>query len=298
MKLSVVITTLNNREQLCASLDAVTPQLPPEAEVIVVNGPSTDGTSGTVRDRSDVDVLVEISERSRSVSRNAGLECVEGEAVAYLGDDCVVEPGWFDSIETSFSAGADVVTGPISGRGGRNEPAESHEIAGRSVTPVSARNVAFSRTVIETLDGFDEYLDRGSTLDCAHRLAPNDFDVTWNGEMSVRWTGEPDGSSANPWGERYRALGYRLAKNYGVHPTVMGHTLGRAIRDGFDDARSVVRGETRPTQWLRNGIDVTTNAIRGLVDGLQARYQDRSTRRNPNGVSSRHDRAVHVYDRR
>jgi len=58
MQLSVVVPTLNGREELRVS-PTRSPRRVPDAEVVVVNGPSADGTTGMVRDRPDVDVLVE-----------------------------------------------------------------------------------------------------------------------------------------------------------------------------------------------------------------------------------------------
>ncbi|MFC3957356.1 glycosyltransferase family 2 protein [Halovivax cerinus] len=297
MKLSVVVSTLNDRERLCDSLDALTADLSGDAEVLVVNGPSTDGTTGAVRDRDDVDVLVEISERSASVSRNAGLDHADGDVVAFLADGSVVTSGWAAGIRTAIDAGADVVTGPVTGRSHPGDSNDGITVAGRSVTPVPETNVAFTVDVVETLDGFDEYLDHGSAVDCAHRIAGAGFDVTWSGDMTTRWNGDPS-DEADEWGVRYRSIGYRLAKNYGLRPSVLGRTVGRAALDGFEDARCVLRGETALTRWIRNGSDVTTNALYGIRDGLRARHDEDRRRLNPNGVSSRHDRAVQVYDRR
>jgi len=62
MALSVVVPTLNGREELVGCLDALAEQVP-DAEIIVVNGPSADGTTGMVRDRSDVEVLAAWDDR-------------------------------------------------------------------------------------------------------------------------------------------------------------------------------------------------------------------------------------------
>ena len=53
MQLSVVVPTLNARDRLAATLDGLASHAP-DAEVVVVNGPSADGTTGMVRDRADV----------------------------------------------------------------------------------------------------------------------------------------------------------------------------------------------------------------------------------------------------
>ncbi|MFC6724652.1 glycosyltransferase family 2 protein, partial [Halobium palmae] len=96
MELSVVVPTLNGRDRLAASLDSLAARAP-DAEVVVVNGPSADGTTGMVRERDDVDLLVELSDRTINVARNAGIEAASGDAVAFLGDDLGVEDGWVDA---------------------------------------------------------------------------------------------------------------------------------------------------------------------------------------------------------
>ena len=299
MTLSVVVSTLNDRERLLPCLDTLDRCLPASAEVVVVNGPSSDGTTGAVREREDVDVLVEISDRSESVSRNAGLDVATGDAVAFVAGEYLVDPTWYDAVDVALKAGADVVTGPVGSRDASAEATKSRRIAGRSITPFAGDNVAFDRTVIEALDGFDERLETESAKDSAHRLAGLGFGVTWSAEMSVRPEVGTDGGSTDPdWGAQYRSLSYRLAKNYGPRPWVLARAVGSAVVDGVDSARGLITGRTTPTGWFGNGTDVAVNLAGGLADGLRARYRDRTARRNPHGLSSRHDRAVQVYDSR
>jgi len=73
---------------------------------------------------------------------------------------------------------------------------------------------------------------------------------------------------------------------------------GEDAIDSIDAAGDVTRGDLQPTVWLRSGRDVIGGLIAGVYAGLRARRADRSYRRNPNGVSTRHDRAVQRYDRR
>ncbi|MFD1565738.1 glycosyltransferase family 2 protein [Haloarchaeobius amylolyticus] len=312
MELSVVVSTLNDRERLVSCLDALAERTPAETERIVVNGPSSDGTTGVVRDRDDIDVLVEISERSPNVSRNAGLELATGEVVAFLDGEYAIDYSWYGAIDESMADGTDVVTGPVTGRPVDNGQSP-HRVAGRTVTHFHGDNVAFDRSVLEALDGFDEYLAEAGERDCAHRVAGLDFEVSWNAAMAARCEigtdgGEPsetrgppelrsDGGHADPdWGAAYRSLSYRLAKNYGLRPSVLARTAGSALREGAAGVSRLAAGEATPTGWLSDGTDVVKNVTRGLWDGVRARYRDRSRRRNPNGLSQRHDRAVQVYD--
>ena len=296
MKLSVVVATLNDRERLLVALDSLSAQLGREDEVIVVNGPSTDGTTGAVRERSDVDVLVEISDRRGSVARNAGIEVATGDAIAFLSASLPVQDGWYDAATTALAAGTDVVTGPVKRQGSTADETEPVRVAGRTITHYSRGNVVFDHEVIDTLDGFDENLSHSSTIDAAHRVAANDFQITWSGDMAVAALQAADRPPSSTLGEEYRSVSYRLAKNYGPRPTVFVRTVGRALADGVSEVRGLTSGDRAPTEWFGNGVTVLRNTFGGLKDGLLARYRDRSAARNPSGVSSRQDRAVQVYD--
>ena len=298
MELSVVIPTLNGRDHLAAGLDTLAAHVP-DAEIVVVNGPSTDGTTGMVRERDDVDVLLEVSTRTENVARNAGLEAVTGDVVAFLRYDLVVETSWLDGLRDGL-ADAPVVTGPthqtLDG-GMTTEESECRTVGSREVTYFNGGNVAFRRRVVDALDGFDEYLETGGDRDAAHRLAALDYDVAWRPGMGVRREYSADGGVATgDRGGEYRALAYRLVKNYGVRPAAATGPIRRAVRDALTAGRDVLRGDLDPTEWFATGRAVVSGAARGAADGLIARVKDRSPARNPHGVSDRSDRAVARYD--
>jgi glycosyltransferase involved in cell wall biosynthesis len=298
MELSVVVPTLNGRDRLAACLDALAEHAP-TAEVVVVNGPSADGTTGMVQDRDDVDILVEIADRGLNVARNAGLDRASGDVVALLNHTLTVEDGWLEAIADAIDD-TDVVTGPTHEElraGMTTQTVESRTIKGREVTYFNGDNAALSRDALEALDGFDEYLQTGGARDAAHRLAALDYEVTWSGDMCVRREyGTDGGVEEADWNWKYRSLAYRLAKNYGVRPTVIRRLLGHGLTDASSTLLDVVRGGDRPSSWFGNGRAVVSGMATGLKDGTAARFRDRSPRRNPNGRSTRSDRAVTVYD--
>jgi len=298
MELSVVVPTLNGRDRLAAALDAVATHVP-DAEVVVVNGPSTDGTTGMVRDRDDVDVLVEVSTRTDNVARNAGLEVTTGDVVAILRYDLVVEASWLDGL-TDGLVDAPVVTGPTHrtlGGGMTTEESERQRVGSRDVAYFNGGNVAFRRAVLDELDGFDEYLETGGDRDAAHRLARLGHDVAWSPEMCVRQEYSADGGvTSSDRGAEFRALSYRLVKNYGIRPAAAAGTTRRALRDALTAAGDVVRGDLNPTEWFGTGQAVVEGIARGAADGVVARVKDRSPTRNPHGISDRSDRAVARYD--
>ncbi len=316
MEFSVVVPTLNGRRQLAGCLDALC-ELLPTPETIVVNGPSTDGTSGMLHERPDVDVLVEIADRNINVARNAGLELARGEVVALLDQGHRIEDGWASAIERGIETAADAVTGPTHRpiRGGlTTEACERKTVAGREITYFNGGNVALTREAISDLDGFDEYLETGGARDLAHRLAAQSRAVSWQTGMGVREGVETDGGNdSDPrivshgssflsgeahqrWGLKYRALAYRLAKNYGPKPTVLRLPAEHTAGEGIASARGVLRGSVKPTAWVGGGSAVAANTLIGLKDGFKARVSDRTPRRNPSGISVRRDRAVERYD--
>ncbi|UPV73119.1 glycosyltransferase family 2 protein [Halorussus limi] len=300
MELSVVVPTLNGRERLASCLDALAAYAP-DAEVVVVNGPSADGTTGMIRERDDVDVLIEVSDRKLNVARNAGLSTASGDAIALVGQDNAVEPTWAEGVRDALAdADTDAVTGPVhrSVRAGVTaETEESRTIDGREVTYFEGGNVAFTREAIEAVDGFDEYLVTGGARDCAHRLAANDYEVAWSPSVCViHDDADDDEDDDRDWGWKYRALAYRLVKNYGPRPGVFARTFRDAVSDAASNASDVIRGEQTPSGWIGSGKRVTKSIAVGSKDGLWSRLRDRSDARNPNGLSARADRAVELYD--
>ena len=298
MDVSVVVPTLNARNQLAGCLDALAEYVP-DAEVVVVNGPSTDGTTGMIQERDDVSVLVEVADRTINAARNAGINHTSRDAIALVNQSLSVTETWKAAVESGLDD-SDVVTGPTHTQlvaGIETEQKESRTISGRDVTYLNGGNVAFRREPLDELDGFDEYLDIGGMRDLSHRLAALDFSVQWDDEMCARREVRADGGETPAdWGWKYRSLAYRLVKNYGFRPTVVRRLLGHAGSDAFTELLAVVKGDGRPSRWLGTGRDVTTNMLRGIKDGLVARRLDKTIRRNPRGRSYRTDRSVTVYD--
>jgi glycosyltransferase involved in cell wall biosynthesis len=294
--LSVVVPTLNARDDLGGCLDALAAHAP-TAEIVVVNGPSADGTTGMVQERGDVDVLVVLADRGINAARNAGIEQASGETIAFVHPFRAIESTWLDAVAAGLGS-ADVVTGPTHTQlraGVETETVETRSIAGRQVTYFNAGNVVFDREPLDELDGFDETLGVGGGRDLAHRLAGLDYAVAWRDDMSVREGIGADGGSP-AWGPKYHSLAYRLVKNYGLRPTVVRRLLSHAGADALSELRGVLDGEGRPSRWVGTGRTVVGGLAAGVRDGYGARRLDRTPRRNPRGRSSRTDRAVDVYD--
>lgn len=305
MQLSVVVPTLNARDQLAETLSALASGAA-NAELIVVNGPSADGTSGMVREREAVDVLLELSERNLNAARNAGIAAATGDAIGFVGQDTQIESSWLDAVEDELAGGADAVTGPIHRRvsgGVTTESVDERTIGSNTVRFFDGGNVVFTKEAITALDGFDEYMHTGAARDAAHRLSGMGREVEWEPKAVVLREERDDirhrvGDDEAPTvhGLKFRSIAYRLTKNYGLCPSIMLRLLRHMVGDGLAEGWSVLRGESKPSTWFGAGKAVVTNMVMGVQDGLAARVADRSPRRNPNGVSSRRNRPVARYD--
>ena len=95
MDLSVVIPTRDRRERLLATLDALDRQRldGAQAEVVVVDNGSSDGTGEALRARAGSLPVVVLAEprAGASFARNRALEHARGPVVLLLGDDMVPE---------------------------------------------------------------------------------------------------------------------------------------------------------------------------------------------------------------
>lgn len=95
LPLSVVIVSWNGLRYLPECLAALLPQLPPGAEVVLVDNGSTDGTAAWSRATYPAVRLVELRKNlGFAGGTNAGLRAARGELLLLLNNDAFVEPGF------------------------------------------------------------------------------------------------------------------------------------------------------------------------------------------------------------
>ena len=102
LRVSVVINTFNRCESLATTLDSLRRQIYPHFEVVVVNGPSTDGTAALLQSRRDDLRVGTCAERNLSVSRNVGIAMAAGDLVAFVDDDGVPDENWLADAVAAF----------------------------------------------------------------------------------------------------------------------------------------------------------------------------------------------------
>jgi len=112
MRVSVVINTYNRATTLPQTLLGLAYQTYDNFEVIVVNGPSTDGTAALLSSYAGQIRVVQCPEVHLCKSRNIGISAAAGDLVAFIDDDAIPDPYWLEVLVAGY-------TGPqIGGVGG------------------------------------------------------------------------------------------------------------------------------------------------------------------------------------
>jgi glycosyltransferase involved in cell wall biosynthesis/GT2 family glycosyltransferase len=203
VQVSVVINTYNRASTLGAALQSLDRQSFENFEVIVVNGPSTDGTHEVVASFGKRLKSANIKERNLSISRNVGIELSSGDIVAFLDDDAIADNYWLEELIAPFSNPEIGGTGGIvfddTGRGLQTRFSACDRL-GRTtfdVVPpfdrfqhnganpflyVQGTNMAFRRKALEQIGGFNKqceyFYDEVEVClrltDCGWKLQPLD----------------------------------------------------------------------------------------------------------------------------
>lgn len=181
---SIVINTLNRASLLPNTLKSFLHLDFDNFEVIVVNGPSTDGTAEILEQWKDKIKIGHCPEPNLSMSRNIGIAMASGDVVLFIDDDAIPEPEWLDQIMAGFDSPEVAATGgKVFDHTGYNyqyqyanadrlghgkwqltEPSPHYCFPGAFEFPyLQGTNTAFRRSALLEIGGFDEefayYLD-------------------------------------------------------------------------------------------------------------------------------------------
>lgn len=100
---SIIINTYNRASTLGNTLNSLGYLDYPDFEVIVVNGPSTDGTDRLLAGFKGIKTG-SCPLPNLSMSRNIGICMAEGDIVAFIDDDAVPEPEWLSRIVAGYDS--------------------------------------------------------------------------------------------------------------------------------------------------------------------------------------------------
>lgn len=248
--LSVVICTYNRRDYLERCLEYLTYQSNDNFEVVVVNGPSDDGTDEVI-DRYRGKIKVGHNpERNLSKSRNIGIDLSAGDIVAFIDDDALPFDDWVAQIFAAYHQRPLTVAGlggPAYYAGSFWFQAEDNGINADCQAKVNiasdeigksgwrryntGTNATFVREQLERVDGFDEqydyYLDES---ELCFRLQGTGALIDYAPEVYVR---HEFAQSHNRSG-RFNYNWYTICKNTAYFLATHGTLRGRALRKSLD----------------------------------------------------------------
>lgn len=177
-RVSVVICTYNRRGYLERCLDYLRYQTCTDFEVVVVNGPSNDGTTELLDGYAGKIKIVQNSERNLSKSRNLGIELADGEIIAFIDDDAIPFDDWIHNILLEYNSRPLITAGlggPAYYAGSFWFQAQDNGINKFSDAKVSidsdeigkngwfryntGTNATFTRQHLRDVNGFDEQFD-------------------------------------------------------------------------------------------------------------------------------------------
>jgi GT2 family glycosyltransferase len=105
-RLSAVIVAYNAAEDLRRSLPALTPQLAPDDQLIVVDNGSNDDLRRVLPELAPrAQLIVSPTNLGFASAANLGAADAEGELVVLLNPDAIVQPGWAAAIREPYERG-------------------------------------------------------------------------------------------------------------------------------------------------------------------------------------------------
>lgn len=176
-KISILVCTRNRADQLAgtlASLQALKSDIPWEA--VILNNRSTDRTEEVIKAACQQDGRLRYAYEEQTglgAARDSGWRQTRGEIIALSDDDCYFTADFIDRIWDVFAENPDV--GMVGGRILLYDPEDAPLTIDLRTEPVftpprtvvrtgafHGANLAFRRTTLERIDGFDRALGAGT----------------------------------------------------------------------------------------------------------------------------------------
>lgn len=238
---SILVCTRNRANQLAGtlkSLSAIQSSVPWEA--IILDNASTDGTKEVISAACASDPRLRYAHEAQpglGAARDSGWRLARGEVVALSDDDCYFTPDFVDSIWSVFAEHPEV--GVVGGRILLYDPEDAPLTIDLRTEPVltspktvvrtgsfHGANLAFRRTTLARIDGFDRDLGAGTPYPA------EDIDAV----AAAIWSGD-----AGLFDPRPTILHHHRRRLPDVSPQVRRFDAGR----GAYYAKYVLRPDTR-----------------------------------------------------
>jgi glycogen synthase len=290
MRISLVINTYNRMHTLPNTLEAIQFLRYPDLEVLVVDGPSTDGTREYLQAFWQGQLKILTCEFANlSKSRNVGIQHATGDIVCFTDDDGIPEPDWLDQLVLAYADDKVAAAGGwvrnhtgvayqtkyiVSTRNSMSEVMIESPEKLPECLPFAPKfpgligvNSSFRRTALLEVGGFDEeyayYLDETDVIlrliDAGYRV-----DINPNAEVHHKYAPShiraPNGA-ARSWLQIMTSTVYYIIK---------AAPLGTKLSDTFKLVAEQKQRFIRETKiYLANGV-VNQDKYELLLDEIEA----------------------------
>jgi cellulose synthase/poly-beta-1,6-N-acetylglucosamine synthase-like glycosyltransferase len=176
----VIVPVRDGESTIADCLDSIlATDFPPERrEILVVDNGSSDGTAALIQSRP----VRYLREQRRGVSnaRNRGIAESNGEILAFVDSDCLVDPQWLTELVRPFddpevgSVGGDLQHAPPTTAAERQAARmlgnwQRFAFTSNPAYPITA-NAAYRRDVLERIGPFDPHLTRAQDVELGLRF--------------------------------------------------------------------------------------------------------------------------------
>jgi cellulose synthase/poly-beta-1,6-N-acetylglucosamine synthase-like glycosyltransferase len=179
IRVAVIVPVRNGAAEVAECVRACLAQTRPPDELVVVDNGSIDDT-GAVASAAGARVLIE-PVRGSYRARNRGWKATAADIVAFTDVDCVPHPNWLAELAEPFGdpsvagVGGAIVQAELKSASQRwmvqRRFLDQAQNAAHEFLPFFATaNVAYRRSVLEDLDGFDEAYLSGGDCDMSWRI--------------------------------------------------------------------------------------------------------------------------------
>ena len=169
LKFSLVLSTINRTEQLSRFLEHLDKQIYRAFELIIVDQNDDDRLTPLVNlYQAKLTIIHLHSEPGLSRGRNAGIQKITGDIIAFPDDDCWYHEALLQKVESLFNLQPeiDIITGRTVNAAGKNSLGKfdrhSGEITTRNIFKRGNTNTLFFRREVVDKIAFDESLGLGA----------------------------------------------------------------------------------------------------------------------------------------
>ena len=182
MKISVILTTKNEEENISYLLDSLDSQEEPY-EVLVVDSDSKDKTQDIVKSYSkkNKNIKLLIHPGTRSESMNFGIKKASGDAIVFIGGDDVAHKDWIKEIRKGLK-NSDITVGELlPTKEEKIKNIENVKLFHKGVNvSYPGTNTAYKKHVLDKLGGFDPWFSSAEDLEINIRAVENGFKINEN----------------------------------------------------------------------------------------------------------------------